>query len=426
MHLLRSILTALGIILGVAAVITMVSVGEGSKREALRQIERLGARNIIVRSQPPPEQVQQVGGQGRQFVNRYGLTRLDLQRLQENLTDAEALVPVKAVGGQVFRGSRRQTSQAFGTTPHLLQAANLRVARGRYLNRSDMDERAMVAVIGSEVAKELFGIEDPLGDTLRIDDRAFVVIGVLSPVGLSGGAGAALVGRDLNLDVHLPMTTANAIFGDVTFRRQTGTFSASEVQVSEVYITVPTTERVLSDAERIRRILEIRREGLTDIGLIVPYELLEQARKTALTWQIVFGFVASVGLIVGGIGIMNIMLATVTERTREIGIRRALGATRKHIVWQFLVETSVLSAIGGLLGVLLGVWGSVFLGWVVPRLSDLPVVGTFFDEMTMPTQVTMWSVVVAFIVATATGLIFGIYPARKAASQDPIVALRHD
>ena len=427
LHLLRSILTALGIILGVGAVITMVSIGEGSKRDALMQIERLGARNIIVRSQKPAESVQQQGGQQRSWSIKYGLTRADLRVIEERMEGHEGLVPLKSVGGQVLRADRRQTSQAFGTTPDLLEVANLRLARGRYLTWSDLEQETAVAVIGTEVAKELFPWEDPLGSTIRIDSQAYTVVGVLGAVGLSGGAGAALVGRDLNLDVHVPITTARMHFGDQIIRRTSGSFEAAQVELSELYFVSPTREQVLTDAALVRRVLEQRHNGLSDIGMIVPYELLENARRAALTWNLVLGAVASISLLVGGIGIMNIMLATVTERTREIGIRRALGATRKHIVWQFLVETGVLSSIGGLIGVGLGIGFSVGIGLLVPVLPRMPLIGAWFDpDVQLPTQVTGWSVVVAFLVATATGLVFGIYPARKASMQDPIVALRHD
>jgi putative ABC transport system permease protein len=427
LHKLRSFLTALGIILGVAAVITMVSIGEGGKRAALLQIERLGAKNIIVRSQKPPEATQQQSGQQRSRVNRYGLTRDDMEVLRANFPDAEAIVPCKEVGGEVWRGDRRQVSQAFGTTPDLISVAKLTVARGRYLTPSDLETQAPVAVIGAEVVKDLFPWDDPLGNTFKIDDKAFRVVGILAPVGLAGGAGGSLIGRDLNKDVHLPITTARAIYGDRIFRRQSGSFQFSEIQVSEIYVTCPSRERVMTDAAMIRRIMSVRHPNLSDVSLIVPYELLENARKTALTYGAILAAIAGISLLVGGIGIMNIMLASVTERTREIGIRRALGATRRHIVWQFLVETGVLSSLGGLIGVGLGIGLSLLLGWGVPLLPRVPLVGEFFPpDVALPTQITGWSIVVSFLVAAATGLIFGIYPARKAAEQDPIVALRHD
>ncbi len=427
LHLLRSILTALGIILGVAAVITMVSIGKGSEQQALAQLERLGAKNIIIRSQKPPESQQAQAGQRRSFISKYGVTREDLRLLHDSLPAAEALVPLKEVGGQVWRDNRRQVSQSFGTTPAMQDVAKLRIARGRYLTQEDMDAQAMVAVIGADVAKQLFPLDDPLGSTLRIDDQVLRVVGILGPVGLSGGAGAALVGRDLNLDVHLPITAATMVFGDQVFRRASGSFQASEVQISEVYIAAPSRDDVVPYAALATRMMKVTHPDMKDIGMIVPHELLENARKTALTYGAILAAIASIALLVGGIGIMNIMLASVTERTREIGIRRALGATRGHITWQFLVETGVLSALGGLIGVAVGVGFSLFLGWGVPLLPDAPWIGHFFPRgVALPTQVTLWSIGVAFAVAAATGLVFGIYPALKAARQDPIVALRHD
>ncbi len=411
-HKLRSVLTALGIIFGIAAVITMVSIGKGKERDALERIERMGAKNIIIRSQKPPESQQAGGGNARGRSIKYGITRADLAVFQDNFPAAEALVPLKEVGGQVLRGARRQTSQAHGVTPELLEAARVRVARGRYITPEDIEQRAMVAVIGSEVAKEMFALEDPLGQTIRIDDKTVKVVGILAPLGLAGGAGGAQVGRDLNLDVHIPISTAALAFGDRVIRRTSGNFSSAEVEVSELYLVAPTREDVAAYAESARRIMEVRHPGMIDIGIVVPYELLAEARREAMTWQAVLGAIAGISLLVGGIGIMNIMLANVTERTREIGIRRALGATRNAITLQFLVECSVLSVLGGLVGVALGVGGSLGIG-SVPMLN-------------MPTYLTVWSILLSFLVAAFTGVVFGLYPAMKASKQDPIVALRHD
>ena len=184
---------------------------------------------------------------------------------------------------------------------------------------------------------------------------------------------------------------------------------------------------MLTDADIMRRLLTVRHPKMEDIGLIVPYELLEEARRQALTWTVTLSAIAGISLLVGGIGIMNIMLANVTERTREIGIRRSLGATRKHIVWQFLVETGVLSMIGGLLGIAVGVGGSLLIGWVTPKLPTWPVIGKLIPpDVQAPIELTPWSMIVAFTVASFTGLVFGLYPAIKASKQDPIVALRHD
>ena len=427
LHLLRSVLTSLGIILGVGAVIVMVSIGEGNKQAALRDIAALGATNIIVRSSRPPEAAS-MGSQERSFVARYGITRLDLRRLEFNMTDVAHVVPLKSVGGEISYRSQRLASQVFGITPDLVKAANLRIdPRGRYITEEDLIKRAPVAVIGSEIAQKFFRLRDPLGATFRIDQQVFRVVGVLRPIGLAGGAGSALVGRDWNKDLHIPLTTAEIQFGDLVVRRQTGSISGEEVQLSEIYLTASSTDTVLNTADRVRRLLEIAHPEFNDIQVIVPWELLEQLKKARLVWNIVLISIAAISLLVGGIGIMNIMLASVTERTREIGIRRALGATRRHIVAQFLVETGSLTAVGGVLGVVLGVGISIGVGRALPWLLGLPLLRSYFETtVTVETQVTTWSIVVSFLVATMVGLIFGIYPAVVASRQDPIVALRHD
>ena len=429
LKMLRSILTALGIICGVAAVIAMVAIGEGSTRQALAQIERLGARNIIVRSQKPPETAnQQSSGSGRgSWISKYGMTRSDFEVVKANFPTAAAIVALKEVGGQVLKDERRRTSQAYGTTPNFLSVANLRVARGRYLTDRDIEDGAMVCVVGHELAAIFFPLEDPLGKMLRIDAKSFTVIGVLEPVGLAGGSGGALIGRDLNFDMHIPLTTAQLVYGDTVMRRASGSFQASEVQISEIYMESPDRESVESDANRLRRLVSVRHPGMVDVSIIVPFELLADARQKRSTANLVLALVASISLLVGGIGIMNIMLASVTERTREIGIRRAIGATRHHILLQFLVETGVLSAIGGIVGVMCGIGFAVGVDKGIPLLAEVPLLRSLIPVSTqMPTHVTLWSVVVAFCVAVFTGLIFGIYPARRASMQDPIVALRHD
>ncbi len=427
LHMLRTVLTSLGIILGVAAVIVMVSIGEGNKQAALREIQALGATNVIVRSERPPESLS-MGEQEQSRSISYGITEQDLRRIGTSITDAANIVPLKEVGSEVTYRDKRMSSQTFGTMPELIDVAQLRVQnRGRYITQEDLDQAAPVAVIGAEVANRFFQLRDPIGATFRIDDRAFRVIGVLEPVGLAGGAGSALVGRDLNRDIHIPITTARTLFGDIIMRRQAGSFSMEEVELSEVYVTAASTEAVLSTSERVERIMEIGHPDMSDVQMIVPWELLESARRTALVWNIVLISIAAISLLIGGIGIMNIMLASVTERTREIGIRRALGATRQHITAQFLVETGSLSSVGGMLGIVLGVGVSLGIGWFVPWLLDLPMFAGFVeDEVAIETQVTAWSIVVSFMVAAFVGLVFGIYPAIQASRQDPIVALRHD
>jgi putative ABC transport system permease protein len=425
LHKLRSILTSLGIILGVAAVIVMVAIGEGNKQAALRDISALGATNIIVRSIKPPETTSMSAMQ-TSFLARYGIMRQDLRRLQEHMKHAVAIVPLKAVGDEMLYRDKRMISQAFGVTPQLREAANLRLERGRYISDADLSSNLQVAVIGADVANQFFPTADPLNQVFRIKDQAVKVVGVLRPVGLAGGAGSPLVGRDLNMDVHIPMSTAEAQFGDLIQRRVAGAFLNEEIQLSEIYITSASTETVLRDAELVRQIIKIGHPDLSDVKIIVPWELLENVKRTTRAMNVLLTAIAAISLLVGGIGIMNIMLASVTERTREIGIRRALGATRRHIIWQFLVETGTLSAVGGLLGIALGVGLSIGIG-VLPRILAMRAVRNVISmTINIETQVTWWSIIVSFVVAASVGLIFGIYPALVASRQDPIVALRHD
>ncbi|MEI7878687.1 MAG: putative transporter permease YknZ, partial [Planctomycetota bacterium] len=426
LHKLRSTLTSLGIILGVAAVIVVVAVGEGNKISALREVSALGATNIIVRSSKPPEAAN--AGQARTFFVAYGLLRQDLLRLGSSLPDASAVVPLKAVGSDVSYENQRITSQVFGSTPKLLDVARLHLEpRGRYLSDEDLVARAPVCVVGSEIAKQFFRMRDPIGATIKIDNTVFRVIGVLEPVGLAGGRGSALVGRDLNKDIHIPITTAESQFGDMVMRRQSGSFSGEQIELSELYIVAPNTDSVVPIAERVRRVVDAGHPGLSDVQIVVPWELLENAKRQMMVWNVMLVVVAAISLLVGGIGIMNIMLASVTERTREIGIRRALGATRNHIVLQFLVETGALSALGGVVGILLGLGISWGLQPMVQWLVRLPfLAGAFEGRLTLEPSVTLWSIVVSFMVAAGVGLVFGIYPAIVASRKDPIEALRHD
>lgn len=414
LHKLRSLLTALGIIIGIAAVVAIAAYGEGSKQEALAQIRRLGATNIIVRSTKPP--VSNSAAQGNSRSLNYGIRRLDVTRMDESCSPIDRLVQLKRVGYGAKRGAKQVQAEAFATTPDLQDVASLHVERGRYLSERDLEKRDNVCVIGATVAETLFPLEDPLESELYVNEQVFKVIGVLRPIGLAGGAGSALVGRDLNFDIHMPLTTGRSLFGDNVMRRSSGSMEREQVEVTEVYLQVPETKDVLPVAAQVRRVIELNHEDSQDVTITVPLELLEEEARTQLVFNSLIIFVAGLSLLVGGIGIMNIMLASVTERIREIGIRRALGATRRHIIMQFLVETTVLATLGGLIGVALGVSFALLMA----TFSD------FLPAGTSPPMVTLTPVIVSFMVATAVGVIFGLYPAIRAANQDPIVALRHD
>src|SRR5262245_45794650 len=245
----------------------MVSIGEGNKQAALRESQALGATNLIVHSLKPPES-NPMCARLNTVLARYGIRRDDLRRLKASWPWVSDMVPLKAVGDEMLYRDKRLTSQAFGTTPDLLRVANLRLDRGRYLSQVDLDKNLPVAVIGSEVAAKFFPNEDPIDKVIRIKDQAFKVIGILQPIGLAGGRGSALVGRDLNKDVHIPMTTAETQFGDQIQRRVAGSFLNEEVQLSEVFITSPGTDTVLRDAALVRQIIRAGHPEFNDVQLI--------------------------------------------------------------------------------------------------------------------------------------------------------------
>ncbi|MEM1353945.1 MAG: ABC transporter permease [Planctomycetota bacterium] len=425
LHKLRSVLTALGIIIGVGAVVLLAAYGEGSKRAALADIKELGANNIILRSVKPPEVVTlegesqgggNSGGRGgwggdeQVRVSVYGLTRLDYARLSApSIRPVEEMVPLKRVGSLVYKsGTVVQAAQVFGTTESLQQTLPMTIRRGRFLTDRDEIEMSAVAVLGADVARQLFRLEDPLGNTFGIDGQEFTVVGLIEPVGLNAGTG-----RDINFDVYIPLSTAASRFGDLTLKPSGR--EADKIELSELIIRVPETSQVVDVAAQVRRVVEVGHGDKDDVQVIVPQELIQQEERTRLLFTVFMIFIASLSLLVGGIGIMNIMLASVTERIREIGIRRALGATRLHIMAQFLVETTVLSVLGGLIGVASGL-----------LLSGVGAIAAEYYEAIKTPVPTMWSIVVGFSAAAFVGIFAGLYPAFKAAWQDPIVALRHD
>ena len=416
LHKLRSLLTALGIIIGVGAVVAISAYGEGSKRAALADIRGLGANNILLKSVKPPETAEtegaeEAGGGGDEqeaIINAYGLTRQDLRRLnQPELGEIEHIVPLKRVGSFIDNGPLSvKAASVYGTTPLIGETLPMSLARGRHLTWQDDQRLAAVAVLGAEAADHLFRLEDPLAGTFSIDGQRFIVVGVLEPIGVTSG-------RDVNFDIYIPLRTAEARFGDT--RELPGGTVIEKIEISDLIIRISETSMVRPVADNVRSIVEAGHADTQDVQVTVPLELIEQEERTALMFTILMVVIASLSLLVGGIGIMNIMLASVTERIREIGIRRALGATRLHISMQFLVETTVLSMVGGVLGIVLGLLVAGVLALFAPH----------FEAIKTPAPTAM-PMVVSFVFAVFIGIVFGLYPAIRAAMQDPIVALRHD
>ncbi len=415
LHKLRSLLTVLGVILGVGSVIAMLAVGEGSKKEALERIRQLGANNVIIRSIKPAGEEEDdsatAATQSRARVLEYGLKHTDFERLKATLPTITGAVPIALVvqDAQV-RHRRIPNARILGTTPELPKIKNLRLHRGRFVTNVDNYSTHNVAVLAAGAAERLFKFEDPLGRAVLLGSDVYRVVGVLAPQG-SGNATPGAVGQqDFNDDIYIPLACAQHRFGEMQVVRSAGSRSYEMTQLNEITLTVQDANFVSQTAAMARKLLEKSHQGASDFEIQVPLELLHQAEQEKRIWNLVLGCIAFISLLVGGIGIMNIMLASVTERTREIGIRRALGAKRSDITYQFLVETVLLSSIGGIMGVVFG----LAIPIVVSSLAGLE------------TVVSVWSVAMAFGISVGIGIAFGIYPARRAAMMDPIEALRHE
>ncbi len=406
LHPLRSGLAMLGIVLGVASVIAMLAIGEGAASEAQTQIQALGSTTIRLFSRKPPEE--QGAGSTRSRMVIYGLRYDDAKRIRETLENVDVIVPVREVAQAVYFGEKRSDTYALATVPWYLDASRQTLARGRWLTEVDMINQQPLGVLGQALARKLFEFRDPIGQTVRIGQKLFQVVGVLGQgpdVSKLGGANA----RVADDAIFIPLTTVRERWGERNVKRSSGSTEIEEVEVHEFIVRVRRPEDVLPTTEAIRAMLR-RTHKKDDYDIRAPLELLVQARKTSRIFSIVLGSIAGISLVVGGIGIMNIMLATVTERTREIGIRRALGARRRDITLQFLAESLVLSTLGGALG--------VGLGLLVPK-----VVTAYSD---MRTLVQPASLVLSFGISAGVGVLFGIYPAIRASFLDPIEALRHE
>jgi putative ABC transport system permease protein len=404
LHKLRSFLTTLGIVFGVGSVVAMLSVGEGASKEAMDQIRKLGSNNIIISSIKSIEE--ESTSTTHSHMGIYGLTYEDGVRVAETFKSIRQVAPVKLIRKEGRLGERALELRIVGTTPVWFELVQRPVVAGRVLIASDDDERAPAAVLTEFGARKLLAAENTIGQSLKIGSDRFEIVGIVKSE--SGQAGNIQI-PDQEVDVYIPINVARTYFGDITARMTSGTQERELVELHQMIVQVNSIEDVEPAAKGIEDMLK-RFHKKKDYLVSVPLALLRQAEATKRTFNIVLGSIAGISLLVGGIGIMNIMLASVTERTREIGIRRAIGAKRRQIISQFLIETVVLSIIGGLIGIGLGV--------LVPSLI------TYFTGM--PTVITVASIVLPLVISFGVGIIFGLYPAVRAAKVDPIVALRHE
>ncbi len=406
---LRAGLTMLGIIFGVCSVVAMLSVGEGANREIQEKIQRMGSRNILIESVKPPADENE-SQTSQSFVASYGLTYNDAEQCNQYIPNLNAITPMKVLRFDVQFKARKLQTDVFATKPWLLEVQRHRMVRGRFLTSADEEFGAPVCVIGSRLARILFAGYDPIGRTLSIDQDAYTVVGVIGDIAqteISVRNELWLEGENQN--VYIPLRTYMQKRGDLFVQWNEGGSTAEEIELHRLILTIDKQENVVRAVDALRNLLK-RNHDKEEYSIVVPLELIRQARETRRLFNIVLGAIAAISLIVGGIGIMNIMLATVSERTREIGIRRALGARRRDIVQQFLMETLLLSISGGVIGLIFG--------------AIIPLMITAVTNV--KTVLTFPAFAVAFTVSVTVSVVFGIYPARRAAMMDPIEALRHE
>ncbi len=410
LHKLRSALTMLGIIFGVCSVIAMLAIGEGASYEAQEAIKKLGSNNIILRSTKPPEETTS-SSSARGFVLNYGLTYQDAARLQHTIPGVRAVLPMRIIRESVRFDENEFNCQVIGTLPIYTDIVGVDILRGRFLTATDELHQNNVCVLTAGLASRLFPYQDPLQTAVKVAGVYYQVVGIIRERNMpeQRAQPGTVEGEPLDNNVYIALSTSRSRFGETILRRMAGSMTAERVELHQITVQMQDVAAVETADPQIKTLLK-RYHSQNDYETIVPLELLRQAEQTKRIFNIVLGSIAAISLIVGGIGIMNIMLATVTERTREIGVRRALGAKKKDIITQFLVETVVLSVGGGLIGVVIG----VITPYVVSALSN------------MVTIVTVTSVLLAFGISGAIGIMFGIYPARSAANLDPIEALRHE
>lgn len=426
---LRSFLTALGIIFGVAAVIAMLAIGSGAKQAILEQMKLIGTNNIVLTAKMPGqggedaeeqgEESNAVGNQKEKKPFSPGLTLEDLNALESILPDIESVSPEIVLPTNVIQSAQLQKAKCIGVNNDFFELNQLDLESGEYFHQTHLEGGKPVCIIGKNIQLKFFKDENPIGKQIKCGNTWLRIIGVLQKRQASKESLDNLGIRDYNSDVYVPVTTSllrfknRAKMGKSRFARN-NRGNNSEVenyhQLDRAVIRVGNSRQMKATAAVMARVLKRRHNDIIDFEIEVPELLLEQEQKTQDTFNLVLAVIAGISLLVGGIGIMNIMLASVLERIKEIGVRRSLGANRQDIILQFLFEAVIISLLGGMIGVVVGILSAK----AIASSADIP------------TVVSAWSIILSFGVAATIGLIFGLFPARKAAMQDPIKALRSD
>ena len=422
LHPLRSFLTVLGILIGVASVICLLAISEGISNEAQRQIASLGADTIMIRSVAPPSDKLAQNG-----ITPYGLKRAEFDMLVRTIPTVKSAIPIREIKRTFKYADRTVEGRLVGCTPEYADATRLVVDRGHFVTDAENFQRASVCVLASEVAATLFPFEDPIGKSVYLPEHTdyYEVVGVLEFRNDSAAIGGSMEAQSFKDDIYIPIKTLQQRIGDTVARRAGGSFSGEIIQLNQITLTVSDVDQVKPTAELVEQALSSH-DDMEDVSVVVPLELIEQAKQQRRLFLVLAAIIAAVSLLVGGIGIMNIMLATVTERTREIGIRRALGAKQRDIISQFLVEAGVLSVVGGAIGIVIGL-SCVPLFVLVREFAaerypeSLPEVIANVTPAIVPL-----SIPVSFLVSLFVGVVFGLFPAIRAAQMNPIEALRHE
>jgi len=396
-HKFRSFLTMLGIIFGTASVIAMVSIGEGAKKQAIAKYQDLGISNIIIRDKDLTEtELEQVRMKFSQ-----GLSLRDAEVIREIVPGVTDVAPQSEAKMDAKYADKSSKATVIGITPSILKILNYQTEKGGFITDNHYERQLKVCILGSNLSRELFSYDDPVGKSVKLNDQWFEVIGVMQTKALFTETIGELAARDLNNDVYIPLST---------FNKRIPRENRFSSEIKQLTVKLDNSERLVESAAVIRSILNRHHFNNDDFSIIVPYELLKQEEKERRIYNLLLASIAAISLIVGGIGIMNIMLASVLERTNEIGIRRAIGGKRSDIMSQFVTEAVVLSISGGVIGVVFGI--SLSLG--IALATDVQ------------TSITFYSIIIAFGFSVLVGIAFGYLPAKNAANLSPIESIRHD
>ncbi len=398
-HGMRSLLTMLGMIFGVAAVVAMLSIGAGARQKVMALIEQMGVHNLIVEAKETLE------WQAHSRIRKIspGLTLQDYRVIRDDLNGVVASTPRKRMTpSKIIPKAQQDMPAVMGVNSTYQRIAGLHLLSGRFFDQGDDDRGAPVCVLGAAAKWSLFGSANPLGQYVKVNEQWFRVIGVVSPLLSAQGDSSGSAGADVNNNIYIPLQSA--------FLRLEDSYSDVRDEIDGIYLNLADGANIPEAAQVVRAILDSSHHGADDFSIVVPAELLAEQKRTEQLFNTVMVAIASISLLVGGIGIMNIMLASILERTREIGLRRAVGARQSDIVRQFVVEATMISFAGGTIGVVFGFFISRLIAWLAG----------------WSTIVTFSSIALAFLVSISVGLVFGIYPATKAARLDPVEAIRYE